>query len=113
VATDDAYSISNRRVLDKASKIAFNECIQFLKSNVPVDPATGKLALGFCATIQDAIRLSGKTQMVDNGECSDFRVFVDPNQNVVATSKLTVQVRVVVNGIARTIVSQVALTNLL
>ena len=41
--------------------------------------------------------------MLNNDEVSAFEVAIDPNQNVLSTSKLVVTVRIIPIGVAKTI----------
>ena len=41
--------------------------------------------------------------MLNNEEVSAFEVLIDPNQNVLSTSKLVISLRIVPIGVAKTI----------
>jgi hypothetical protein len=109
--TDDYGSISNRRVVDKASLIARRILTLYANSNVPVNPTTGRLDSAWCANVEAAIQQAIILQMVAIGEASAVTVTIPRLQNVISTSQILVQTRVTPNGIARTIESQVALDN--
>lgn len=110
-ATDDYSSMANGRVVDKAARIAYATFLEELLDTVQVDPTTGKIAVTtvkqYQATIERAIGLT----MAANGEISGVQAFIDPAQDILATSMLVVDLRVTPTGTNRVIVVKLGLNN--
>lgn len=106
--SDDYSQITRRRTVDKAYRIAYATLINELLDEVPINP-DGTLQEGFVKSWQAMVEGDIARQMTANGELSgdvangDKGVvcYIDPNQNVVSTSKIVVQVRIRPFGYAR------------
>lgn len=108
-ATDDYNSLSNRRVIDKAYRIAYNTLIDSLNDEVPIS-TDGNLSPAWCTSVKGDVEQSIITSMTANGnlgndpsdpddtgvECS-----INYQQNILATSLLTAGLRVKPNGYAK------------
>ncbi len=109
--TDDYYSLANGRVIDKAARIAYATFLEELLDEVQVDAATGRIAVttvkGYQAKIERAIGLA----MAADGEISGVQAFIDPTQDILATSKLVVDLRVTPTGTTRVIEVKLGLSN--
>jgi hypothetical protein len=92
-ATDDYGTIQNNRVIQKAKRNIRIELLHFLNSNVTLDAATGKLSPASINFFKD---LTSKPlrQMQGDNEISGYTVHINPAQNVAATGKLYIQVRI-------------------
>ena len=98
--TSDYHYIENTRTMEKAQRSLRTALLPQLMSNLYVEG--GKLTLPTVSkfTIICQNRLD---QMKNAGEISDYKLFIDANQNVISTSKLAIQVGITPVGIARMI----------
>ncbi len=109
VASDDYALIPRRRVIDKAARVAYTAMLNYVNEEIPVT-AEGKITAPMCKAIEASVRSAIVAQMTDEGnlatDTSDpndvgCTVYVDPDQNILATSKLLVQLRVRPYGYAK------------
>lgn len=102
-ATNDLAYIENNRTIQKAKRLIRTVLLPQLNSPLTVDGSTGKLAVG---TVKYFEALTSKplNQMLADAELSDFGVYINPDQNVLATDTLVIQVKLVPRGVARDIV---------
>jgi hypothetical protein len=100
--TDDYSSLTARRTIDKAYRIAYQTMLDNLLDEVPVT-GEGKLQVPLITSWQTDVEKDIAAQMTALGELSadatdpnDKGVicFIDPDQNIVSTSRLDVRVRV-------------------
>lgn len=100
--TDDYNHLTARRTIDKAFRIAYDVLLDQLLDEIPVN-ANGTMQAPMVKTWQMLVENAIATQMTANGELSadatdpkDRGVicYIDPNQNIVSTSKMVVSVRV-------------------
>jgi len=110
-ATDDYGIIANRRVIDKAMIVAYQVFLNELLDEVQVDTASGKLSPGVVKYYQSIIKNAIELQMQANGEISGVTAFVDPAQNVLSTSQITVVLSIVPVGYAKAIVVKLGFDN--
>ena len=108
-ATDDYNSLSNRRVIDKAYRIAYNTLVESLNDEVPI-ATDGTLSPAWCASVQGDVEQAIISSMTANGnlgndpddpddtgvECS-----IDYKQDILATSRIAAGLRVKPNGYAK------------
>lgn len=100
-SSDYAY-IENNRTIDKAIR----GCREFLlpSLNAPLYVnEDGTLTEDTIASFKNDTERALETMEVD-GEVSAFSVVIDPDQDVLSTSKLTITIKVVPVGVARNIV---------
>jgi hypothetical protein len=100
-ATSDFAYIENNRTIDKAKRQIRSALLPDLNAPLTVN-ADGTLALD---TVRYFETLTERplTLMQNAGEVSNFSVVIDPEQNVLSTSKLVIQVKIQPRGIARQI----------
>lgn len=100
-ATSDYAYIENNRTVQKAKRLLRTALIPQLMSPLTVD-ADGKLSAD---TVKFFENLASRPleRMVSAGELSAQQVIIDPDQDVLATSTLSIQVNLVPRGVARTI----------
>lgn len=100
--TDDYSHLTARRTIDKAFRICYDVLSEQLLDEIPVN-ANGTMQAPMVKVWQTLVENAISTQMTANGELSadaadpkDRGVvcFIDPNQNIVSTSKMNVSVRV-------------------
>jgi hypothetical protein len=100
-ATSDYAYIENNRVIEKAERNIRFFLLDNLNAPLTVD-SDGKLSESTIAVFKnDAIR--GLESMQRDEEISAFDVLINPNQNVLSTSKIILTVKIVPRGVARQI----------
>lgn len=108
-AGDDYSSIANRRVIDKAYRIAYKTLVNEIAEEVPVD-GEGRLAAYHCKGVETSVESAIVNSMTsegnlgnDPGDASDLGVqcYIDPDQNILATSRLEVSLKVKPNGYSK------------
>jgi len=107
--TDDFKSLANGFVMDKAVLIAYDALLEFLKDEVPVN-ADGTIHPSIIKSWQSAVDTQIRSLMVEPGNLSDVSVNVNPNQNVVSTGKVEVQVALLPVGYAKYITVNIGFT---
>ncbi|GAB2586566.1 DUF2586 family protein [Spirosoma areae] len=108
--TDDFYSLANGRVIDKAARIAFATFSEELLDTVFVDDK-GKIVKTTLKQYQSKIERAIGLDMGANGEISFVSAFIDPNQDILATSKMVVDLRITPTGTNRIILVKLGLFN--
>jgi len=106
---DDYNRISRGRVIDKAVLIAYQTYLDSVNDEVPI--SNGVLAPGFVkgmeAEMEDAINLT----MTSKGEISSVSVSIDPEQNILATELLQVEMKIEPVGYMRIIAISIGFEN--
>ena len=104
--SDDYALIPRRRVIDKAYRIAYQTLVNEISDEVPVTD-DGKISAPVVKSIQTAVESAIINNMTSYGnlgndpsDANDMGVecYINPDQNVVATSRLEVSVRVKPHG---------------
>lgn len=111
VETDDYANLANRRVIDKAYRIAYNTLLDYLLDEIYVN-TDGTMQNAVLKSWQSSVEQAINTQMTANGELSadtaagesGCQCLIDPTQNVLATSTINVVLKVRPFGYARQIV---------
>lgn len=114
--TDDYAHLTARRTADKAARIAYATLLQYLLDEIEVNtdgtmqaPILKSWQAAVEDAVNDAMAATGELSVVDGSGC---RFFIDPSQNVLATSKVEGTLRVRPFGYAREIVANIGfLTN--
>jgi hypothetical protein len=100
-ATNDDYNeLSRGRVMDKATKIVYAILIDEILGEVEI-ATNGKIAPEKAKYYERLVYNGLANSMLAGGEISGLDVYVDPNQNVLSTGKVCVQVRIRPLGFAR------------
>ena len=106
---DDYRALTNRRVIDKAYRIAYAQLVEWLNDEVPVSKS-GTLVPAWCSTVEADVEQAIETQMTAQGnlgndpsDSSDTGVEckIDYDQNILATSQVKIGLRVKPNGYAK------------
>lgn len=108
VASDYA-TIENVRTSNKAARLVRTALLPSLNGPLPVN-ADGTLQAQAVGELQGKAVATLSAGLSQPGEVSALAVYIDPNQNVVSTSQLAVQVRLVPVGVARQIKVDLGLT---
>lgn len=104
-ASNDLAYLEAVRTIDKARRGIRTALLPKLSGPLAVDSG-GKLSPG-TASYFESLTGAPLATMQSAGELSDYGVYIDPGQNVLATSTLTVQVKLVPRGVARAIVVRI------
>lgn len=107
--TSDFAFIENVRTVDKAIRLTKANTEIKINSTLTLN-ADGTLSED---TIQDFLRLAniGLDDMLRNGEISAYKTTMSSSQNVLATSKVVINIAIVPTGVARQIEFNVGLTS--
>lgn len=106
--TSDFAYIENNRVIDKAVRGVRTFMLPNLNSPILVNGA-GQLPEATIAVFKnDADR--ALEQMLIDGEVSSFQTDIDPTQDVLASSKVEISIKIVPVGVARTIEVKIGFT---
>lgn len=106
---DDYRSLTNRRVIDKAYRVAYNTLLDALNDEVPI-ASDGMLSPAWCVSLKSRIEQAIISNMTANGnlgndpgDSSDTGVgcSIDYKQQILSTSQLAVGLRVKPNGYAK------------
>ncbi|WPV66590.1 DUF2586 family protein [Chitinophaga sp. LS1] len=106
--TDDYSQLASGRVVDKAITLCYQTYVEELNDEVAID-ADGKLSVPVIKYLQSRIETAVNTSMAD--EISSFSAYVDANQNVLSTGKITVKAAIVPVGYTKTIEILLGFTN--
>jgi len=108
-ATDDFAYIENQRTINKATRIVRATLMPFLGSPVEVNPDSGELDATFVQSMKARVDKAIAEQMP--GELSGFTFYIDPAQDVLATSNINTQLSLIPLGKAREINVEIGFTN--
>jgi hypothetical protein len=100
--TDDYAYMENNRTINKATRLARALIVPKLNSPLKVDPTAGTLSPDTSKAFE-ALGNKSLDGMLQDGEISGRTVYVDPEQDVLATSNLEMEMEVTPMGVGRTI----------
>lgn len=107
--TSDYAYMENSDVINKAIRGIRSYLLPMLSSPLYIDADNGQLSVETVAIFEnEAYRAIN--DMLIGGELSGGKVTVDSDQDVLATSKLVVNVQLVINGVARNIEVNIGFT---
>lgn len=103
--SDDYAHLTARRTVDKAYRIAYQTLVQFMLDEIEVNE-DGTMQNGVLKSWQQAVENAINRQMTAKGELSATDgegcvCFIDPKQNVLATSRIELTLKVRPYGYAR------------
>lgn len=107
-ATNDFAWIESNRTIDKAIRLVRTALIPQLNGTVLLK-ADGTLRDDTVGYYKDLAQ-APLTQMEADGEISASQVLIDPSQDILSTSQLTVTIKIVPVGIAEEIIVNIGLT---
>jgi hypothetical protein len=109
IATSDYAYIENVRTMDKATRGIRTNLLPYLNSPLQVDAETGTMSP---VTVSELKLTAGKAleEMEKKNELSGYVVEIDPNQNVIATSEVEIQIKNVPTGIMRMVRVKIGFT---
>ena len=107
--TSDFATIANRRVIDKALRLAYTTYIEELAEEIILED--GKLSDANVKYLEGKLENVLNETMTNAGEVSAVSVFIDPTQNVLSTEKLNVELRLTPVGYTKEIIVSLGFTN--
>ena len=107
--TGDTATIALGRTIDKAVRLAYATYIEEVAEEVILED--GKLAAANVKYLESKIENAVNETMTNAGELSAFRAFIDPEQNILSTSRLEVDLRLTPVGYSKTISIQIGFEN--
>jgi hypothetical protein len=108
--TDDFAYIESNRTMNKAIRNIRTALLPSLNAPILVDPETGQLPPEVVKA-DEAIARRALVEMLNNGEVSGVDVYMDPTQNVIATSERRIKFSIVPTGTGRTISVEIGFSN--
>lgn len=108
-ATSDYAYVNDVRTIDKAVRNIRTYLLPELNSPLRLNTADGTLAYDSVKYFESLAKRP-LDQMVKDGELSGYDAYVDPDQDVLSTSTLNVEVSLLVNGVARNITVEIGFT---
>lgn len=110
VPTSDYAYLENNRTMAKAMRLVYSYLLPTFNSPLKVDASTGKLAPSTCSYFE-VLGSKGLEEMERAGELSGWKVVVDPDQNVLATSEVEIAMQQVPLGVTRTLKVKIGFTS--
>tara|TARA_R110002012_G_scaffold271164_2_gene456350 strand:- start:1549 stop:2730 length:1182 start_codon:yes stop_codon:yes gene_type:complete len=107
-ATSDYSTIENNRTIDKATRVVRTFVLPSLNSPLTINE-DGTLAEETIQNFKTAAESPLESMEID-GEVSAFEVLIDPDQNVLSTSKLVITIKIIPRGVARFIEINIGFT---
>ncbi len=102
ISSSDYAQIENNRTIDKATRGIYSSLLPALNGPLQLN-ADGTLSETTTAYLESQAGVN-LDAMVRNGELSAYAATINPAQNVLSTSSITVVVQLVINGVARQII---------
>lgn len=99
----DFATIENNRAIDKAQRGVYVKLLPKISGPIYIDPATGSISADSIASLE-AIGAIPLEQMERDAELSGFKIFINPDQDVLSSSRLQVTMKIVPVGVLREIV---------
>jgi hypothetical protein len=114
VAVTDDYSwITRNRVINKAATITRRVYNQSILDEVYTDPDTGKLSALTIKNFESEVEQAVSLEMIRNGEATAVEAYVNPEQDVLTTGEIVIEIRIVPVGIARYIVAKIGFSKVI
>lgn len=108
--SDDYSTIENVRVIQKAIRTAYAALVPYINSTIKIND-DGTLPQTVCSHFQNVVNVAIRRDMASVDEISSVDSFVDPNQNLLATSEINVEIEIVPTGVARKIIVPIGFKN--
>ena len=107
--TSDYAYLENNRTIDKAIRSINRVLLPKVSGPAYVEPESGKLDFSTIKSLE-ALADDMLSQMKKDSELSGYKVSINPNQQVLRTSKLEVVIKLVPVGTLREIIVKIGLT---
>lgn len=99
---DDYLTLANNRVIDKALVTVYTTYVNEINDEVEIT-SEGKMSATKVAYFRQVLSNALNLTMLSEREISDFEVFIDPDQNVLANDRIDIVVRVTPVGYTKAI----------
>lgn len=116
VSSDYAY-LENNRTIDKAVRQVRAALVPKINNPLYVDSETGKLSNGTISTFKavamtalESMAAAGEISVKADGTLPTNSVLIDPDQNVLSSSKIEITIKIVPVGVAREIAVTIGFT---
>jgi hypothetical protein len=111
IANNDYAYIENNRTINKMIRLVAAVLAPKIKSRVPVDSTNGKIKADVRVSLQNEA-IAAMLPMENEGDLSGGRdCYIDPDQNVISTSKVNVKITAVPVAIAREVSVTIGFSN--
>lgn len=110
LVTDDYNTIHINRIWNEAARMVRRALIPRMNSRVKIDPSSGKVDPATIAD-WDAAAKRQLDGLLAEGEIADYTFTLDPDQDVIATGKVTTKLSITPQGIAKAIEAEIGFTN--
>lgn len=101
-ADSDFSTIENNRTIDKAQRGVYLKLLPRISGPIYINPETGEISSDTISSLE-AIGSMPLEQMERDSELSGFKIYINPNQDVLSSSMLTVTLKIVPVGVLREI----------
>ena len=108
--SDDLSTIARGRTISKAMRLTYITYAEEIAEEIFVE-SDGKLAPANVKYLESKLENVLDQNMTNVGEISNVAAYIDPNQNVLSTDKLEVELRIVPVGYTKTISVKIGFTN--
>lgn len=98
--SDDYNGLARGRVIDKATALAYLTFLEEILDEIPVSPE-GQIHPALIKSWQANIANVINEQMTVDGEISGVKVYIDENQNILANSKIVINLSIQPVGYAK------------
>ena len=88
--TRDIIYVERARAIHKAKRLLYDYLVDDLSAPVYLDPETGQIASGAVAYFKQLCNRALDV-MLAAGELSGYRIYIDPTQDILSTSRLVVR----------------------
>lgn len=108
--SDDYSTIENLRTIQKAIRTVYKALVPYINSTIKIN-ADGTLPQTVCSHFQNVANVAVRKEMGAFDEISSVDSNVDPNQNLLATSEIQIEVEIIPTGVARKIIVPIGFKN--
>ncbi|GAA4465217.1 hypothetical protein GCM10023093_16990 [Nemorincola caseinilytica] len=108
--SDDYQFLSRGRIIDKAHVLAYATFVQEVDDEVLIN-TDGTLNSGYCKGLSQQMENVINNTMTVNNEISSVTCFIDPEQNILATSRLEVSLSIIPVGYSSNITISLGFIN--
>lgn len=108
-ATSDYAYIEANRTMDKAIRSVRAALLPELKGTVYIDPASGQMRADTVAYLEEVCN-APLAAMDEAGELSGYEVYIDPDQKILQSGELVIEIRNVPTGIVRKFIVNIGYT---
>jgi hypothetical protein len=111
LASSDYAYIENNRTINKAITLARTALLPKVNSRLFVDPVTGFLAISEIAGLEELTRESVRPMLADGDISGGIDAYIDPEQDLLSTSELEIELTFIPRAIARAITLKIGFSN--